>query len=257
MFKNKKELSNVPTDTGKIKFILAESSEKEAPVNIIKGVEGIPDWYKKLDNRTSGKDGFAGFTIKRCIPVLDVLVTGYYVVTAKDYEFVFDEARGSHSIKGSFNPQYQPISTHPIEQLGGMPFSDEYCVFAYKWTNPYVIKTPAGYSTLVTHPTNAPYLPFYTLSGVVDTDAYFRPINFPFLMKKSFSGILPAGTPIAQIIPFKRDDWESETINKPSPEFLISEKILAEEYEKDRFAAGGKEVGGVYKRLYRKKKKYL
>ena len=257
MFKNKKALSNTPANSGKISFILTQVSEEDSPLNIIKGVEGIPDWYKKLENRTSTEQGFTGFTIKRCIPVLDVLVTGYYVVTARDYEFIFDEEKGHHDIKGAFNPQYQPITNHPMEQLGGMPFSSEYCLFAYKWTNPYVIKTPEGYSTLITHPTNAPYLPFYTLSGVVDTDSYFRPINFPFIMKNTFSGVLPAGTPIAQIIPFKRDDWDSETINKPSAEFLVSEKILAEEYEKDRFAAGGKEVGGVYKRLYRKKKKYL
>jgi hypothetical protein len=29
----------------------------------------------------------------------------------------------------------------------------------------------------------------------------------PVLFKNNFSGIIPAGTPIAQIIPFKREDW--------------------------------------------------
>lgn len=257
MFKNKKLLSNEPSKKGTIKFILTETSENNCPIDIVSGVEKIPDWYKELENKVKVGDSFNGFTIKRCIPVLDVLVSGYYAVTAMDYEFTFNEETETHTITGAFTEEYKPVTHHPIEQLGGMPFSEEYSAFAYKWSNPWTIKTPEGYSTLFTHPTNAPYLPFYTLSGVVDTDAYFRPINFPFLMKKAFNGILPAGTPIAQIIPFKRDDWSSEIVKTPSDEFIVSHKILAEEYEKDRFGEGGKEIGGVYKRLYRKKKKYL
>jgi hypothetical protein len=34
------------------------------------------------------------------------------------------------------------------------------------------------------------------------------PVNFPFFIRKDFEGIIPAGTPIAQAIPFKRTDWE-------------------------------------------------
>ena len=35
--------------------------------------------------------------------------------------------------------------------------------------------------------------------------------NYPFLLKDNFSGIIPAGTPLFQIIPFKRDNWKSES----------------------------------------------
>jgi hypothetical protein len=32
----------------------------------------------------------------------------------------------------------------------------------------------------------------------------------PFFVVKGFTGIIPAGTPYAQMLPFKRENWESE-----------------------------------------------
>jgi hypothetical protein len=47
------------------------------------------------------------------------------------------------------------------------------------------------------------------LPGIVDTDKYTAPVNFPFVINDiNFEGIIPKGTPIAQVIPFKRDPWE-------------------------------------------------
>jgi hypothetical protein len=46
------------------------------------------------------------------------------------------------------------------------------------------------------------------LPAIVDTDTYNYPVHFPFILKDSnFAGIIPKGTPIAQIIPIKRDVW--------------------------------------------------
>ena len=49
-----------------------------------------------------------------------------------------------------------------------------------------------------------------SFNGLVDTDKHENPLNFPFFIKIGFEGIIEKGTPIAQIIPIKRDDWESE-----------------------------------------------
>jgi hypothetical protein len=32
----------------------------------------------------------------------------------------------------------------------------------------------------------------------------------PFFVVKGFTGVLPAGTPYAQMLPFKRENWESK-----------------------------------------------
>ena len=53
-------------------------------------------------------------------------------------------------------------------------------------------------------------MPFHSFSGIVDTDKHPVPVNFPFVVKKDFEGVIPAGTPIAQFIFLKRDTLEYE-----------------------------------------------
>jgi hypothetical protein len=52
-------------------------------------------------------------------------------------------------------------------------------------------------------------LPFTTTSGIMDSDSYSTSGNLPFFIKKGFTGVIPAGTPIAQLIPIKRTSWTS------------------------------------------------
>jgi hypothetical protein len=52
---------------------------------------------------------------------------------------------------------------------------------------------------------------FTILPGIVDTDIYSVPVNFPFVVNDpNFEGLIPKGTPIAQVIPIKRDAWKME-----------------------------------------------
>jgi len=255
-----KRSSADPSDLGTIDFLLTETDESTSYVEVKKAIEVIPDWYKDLAPRRIIREGDLkdDFTIKRCIPVLDALTTGYYLVTKYDITFKYDEERGWCDLEGNFNPNKPEVSMHPVQQLGSMPFSPEFSKYAYKWDNPFTIKTPPGYSVMFTHPVNAPYLPFYTLSGVVDTDMYFQPVLFPFLSKNNFNGVLPAGTPIVQIIPFKRDDWKSEVYTDGmSREYVLNRSQISEAYESQRYDKDGNAMGGMYKRDYRKKKKYL
>ena len=72
------------------------------------------------------------------------------------------------------------------------------------------IKTPKGYSCLFVQPFHRESI-FTIMPGVVDTDLYTGPVNFPFVLNDpNFEGLIPRGTPIAQVIPFKRDDWYME-----------------------------------------------
>jgi hypothetical protein len=53
---------------------------------------------------------------------------------------------------------------------------------------------------------------FEIISGIVDTDTYDRQINFPFILNNAkypeLDTIINKGTPIVQVIPFKRDEWK-------------------------------------------------
>lgn len=82
-------------------------------------------------------------------------------------------------------------------------YSDNHLVWPAKWG----IKLPKGYSAVVTHPFNRYDLPFVTLSGLIDSDEFFPHGNMPFFIKDGFEGVIPKGTPFAQVLPVKREQW--------------------------------------------------
>jgi hypothetical protein len=172
----------------------------------------IPNWYKNMESYMGGKkvldgNGFTTSTIKRCLPVFDAMTAGYIItspadimVTLTDEEQYFQWAN------------FSLIQFHPIEQAPNHPMRNMY---PYpKWINPWSIETPKGYSTLFVQPFHRD-CPFIIFPGVVDTDKYNAPVNFPFVLKDdSFEGLIPAGTPIAQVIPFKRKRWSMKIDKK-------------------------------------------
>ena len=58
----------------------------------------------------------------------------------------------------------------------------------------------------------SPYLQMF--SAIVATDEYWNTVNFPFAYTgpDDWKGVIPIGTPIMQIIPFKRVDFKHEVI---------------------------------------------
>ena len=51
------------------------------------------------------------------------------------------------------------------------------------------------------------------MTGVVDTESGIAGGNHPVFFSNTFEGLVPAGTPIVQILPFKRENWTSELVN--------------------------------------------
>jgi len=171
----------------------------------------IPEWYKKLESYTNGEkkptgQGKTSATAKRCMPVFDAIAGGYIIVSAADV-FV-SQKKAEDGIKQPWFEwsNYGLIQFHPIEQMPEHPKRNGHMAYP-KWTNPWAIKTPKGYSTLFVQPMHRES-PFTILPGIVDTDTYIAPVNFPFVLNDvNFEGLIPAGTPIAQVIPIKRDEW--------------------------------------------------
>lgn len=180
----------------------------------------LPEWYKNTEpylygTKTPRIESRTHATIKRCVPVLDSLSSGYLILSPSDvYVYKKDGLpyyKWSHSI--------EPLITfHTINQAIDHPHRKKDHPIP-KWTNSWVVKTPKGYSCLFTNPFHRES-PFTILSGVVDTDTYDQPVNFPFTLNDpDFEGYIPAGTPIAQVIPFKRTSWNSE-YQETTPEVL-------------------------------------
>jgi len=158
----------------------------------------IPDWFKSISPVIEGQ-----MSIKRCVPVLDAFTAGYIIVT--DVDFMFDEQSGRFLENATY---MEPISQHFDFQTEEMVIDKNLNPHPFKWNNQWHLKSPKGYSLLITHPLNRTDLPFHSLTGIVDADTHPVIINFPFFMKKGFSGLIPAGTPIVQVIPIKREPWK-------------------------------------------------
>ena len=175
-------------------------------------IKNLPEWYKKMHNYTDGivdvRDGNINHTVKKCVPVLDSLSMGYIIHLWTDV-IVYRENNGSLT----FAPSNQrggtkAVEGHPPQQIPGYPIPRGYLSEVNKWINPWKIKTKRGYSCMFINPVHRD-LPFRILEGVVDTDTFPLSINFPFFLEEGFEGIIPYGTPIAQVVPFKRDNYSS------------------------------------------------
>jgi hypothetical protein len=172
------------------------------------GSKNIPEWYKNTSSYTNDSKkeitpgGNTPHTIKKCMPVLDAMTAGYIMFTQVDV-YVKQTEEGPYF---SWSSQ-DAISFHPIDQaplhpgVNGVAFP--------KWSNAYSIKTPPGYSALFVPPFHNPNGIFTVMPGLVDTDSYTAPVNFPFTMNDpKWEGLIPAGTPMVQVIPIKREVWE-------------------------------------------------
>ncbi len=209
--------------------------------------KNIPDWYRNLNSyindekRPDGR-GNTTATMKRCMPVFDMMTGGYIIPTWTDI-YISDTEDGNVKIEA---PEFEALGFHAASQAGEMPGITSGAETIPKWFNPWSIKTPKGYSCLFIAPTFRDDSIFKILPGIVDTDEYTSPVNFPFIFTDpSYRGYIPAGTPMAQVIPFKRDSWELEIGGEK--EFF--EQKGKKDQTKMVFFDG-------YKRFFRSKKEY-
>lgn len=187
----------------------------------------IPEWYKKMPLYMYGEksagishgynDG-TNTTLKACSPFIDALSFGYIWQCPLDIEIRKEIRDGEEYFLFRWRTEGTFVTNHAEEQHPSLPPAFNGKDFVMKWNFDFVIQTPSGYSTFFTHPINRHDLPFRTFSGVVDTDEYPLSVKFPFQILNFSENhiIIEKGTPLCQIIPFKRDLWESkkEKFNK-------------------------------------------
>lgn len=205
--------------------------------------EFIPDWYKTMDSyvgkeKKPNGNGITTATIKRCMPVFDAITAGYIITLPADV-YVSIENNEQHFQWSD----HDLVQFHPIEQAPTHPNKKPH---AYpKWMNPWSIKTPKGYSVLFVQPFHRESV-FTILPAIVDTDTYYAPVNFPMTINDpNFEGLISVGTPIAQVIPFKRENWkmvlgDNEDIKA---QYEIRRKLQTKFFDR-------------YKTLFREKKEY-
>ncbi|MBN2760185.1 MAG: hypothetical protein JXQ79_06775 [Rhodobacteraceae bacterium] len=163
----------------------------------------LPDWFRKLPavDATVESPTNTGLTVKRCLPFLDAMTTGWIIPLAATVRMVI--AEGGTRVETGWDFDRTLVSNHAMHQVKGNPMGQRPpCKFINFWT----ITTPPGWSCLFVNPLNRPNPVFEVVAGVVDTDTYRSPIHFPFFATgEDGMYTIEKGSPLVQVIPFKRD----------------------------------------------------
>ena len=175
----------------------------------------IPKWYKNqklFSNEENNllkayKKGNFLYTYKLCLPVVDSLTAGYMVELPADV-IVTNQSSDGYVPLLRWTVDFKVLDSQENITLGNYPIPTGYNNTFFRWRMFWHFKTPKDYSLWVTHPSHRHDLPFFTLNGFIDTDKHPNDLLLPFFIKDGFEGIIQAGTPIAQILPIKRENWK-------------------------------------------------
>ena len=230
----------------KKKPILKYESLIDVYPNIIETAKNhIPEWYKNIP-KWKNREIFniqtgLGNSVKQCMPFLESLTIGYMILLPNDIYVKDNDGVPYITWKEgiAFPPKWR---TDPADQ-NLVPAGHH--GIEYTWQTAVVNTVPVGYSLIVTHPLNRHDLPFTTLTGIVDGGLVMSSKgNIPFFIKKGFEGIIPQGTPIAQLIPFHQQNWSSKI-----------QKGLSK-IAKDQETQSLSLITGWYKKTFWTRKKY-
>lgn len=199
-----------------------EVKEKPRPAS-----EFMPDWWKQMAPFSGEKfdlNPYPNVTAKKCFPLLDGITAGYIVPLWADI-FVTRNSDGTPFVKWAVATPVLDAWNH--DASAGYEIPDGFSKTVFKNLHHWIIKTPKNYSCLITHPIGFPNLPFRTLTGVVDTDKLKTDANAPLVIKDEFEGIIPRGTPMFQVIPFCRENWNASYEKEKTNEYFFNVEKLA------------------------------
>lgn len=213
--------------------------------------ECMPEWYKKLPRYINNSDkpikALGRKDLKTCAPFRDAMLSGYMILLPADVEISIS-ATGDVDVFCNQQLTFEVVhkrGTLTEENQGfGMPHPIGTVPIMFAWAPLFGTGTNKSDSVLVTHPLNRNDLPFITTSGIVDAGYFPFAGNIPFFIKEGFVGVIPKGTPIAQIIPFERKDWVSKHLPSNRKKYSLAMTLV------------DTHLGGFYARFLRQPKSY-
>jgi hypothetical protein len=192
-------------------------------------IKNMPQWWKDVpvyayNEKKLNLNPGPNVTVKRCVPTIDALGAGYYVPLWAD--LLVKQDNGIPSL--NWNTMTPVAEAWSASSVSSFELKDGYSKIVFKNLHGWSIKTPPGWSCMFIHPIAYPNLPFEVISGIVDTDVFHGEINVPFIIKEGFEGIIERDTPMFQVIPFKREVWNSKFRVKDTLEhFFDVERLLS------------------------------
>lgn len=197
------------------KIYFSKTDGNEAIYNPLPASRVMPEWYKNaqsyLNNNKKPSVDAAFVTIKKCVPVFDSITAGYLILLGRDIYCEQTETGPFFHWRTEGSDEAEKVLTqHTDFQVQGHP--ENTLGHQLKIENQWIIKTEPGYSCLIVPPMHRDNK-IIVLSAIVDTDKYYEKINLPFNLKdNNFEGMIEAGTPIAQVIPFRRESYKMEVV---------------------------------------------
>jgi len=199
-----------------INFRARSKTEFEVQPKPYPAVKQLPKWFLDMepyydpnpiypqDGKLHFRNRMANASFKKCVPLLDGMSAGYIIPLWADVMVEWEH---------NFPLLYWKTMPDVLQQHGESSKQivppTGYSNIVYKYANCWIPQTPKGYSCLIISPLGYGDLPFRAVPAIVDSDSSKLELVFPMWVKEGFEGIVEKGTPMIQVIPFKRDNWES------------------------------------------------
>ncbi len=140
-----------------------------------------------------------GLTVKRCMPFLDAMLTGWIIPLAATVRLEVKD--GGRTVTAGWEFDKVMVSNHNPHQVAGCPHDPRPpCKFHNYWT---VITPPAG--AACSSRSSTARIPVPGLRGVVDTDPIARSSTSVRRDRARRRAYARKGTPLVQCIPFRRE----------------------------------------------------
>ena len=210
-----------------IEFIALDKYAFEVCPKPFPASQALPQWWKdaspyvKSDENPNGKKIIiknfeSNASFKKCTPMLDLLSAGYIVPLWSDVQ-VQQYKKEIPSI--TWRVKRDIFELHDGQEV---EIPNGYSKAQFKYLNQWVPKLPKGYSALIISCPGYPNNPFRAMQAIIDYDKTPHPLFPPMYLKEGFEGIIEKGTPMFQIIPFKRNNWISKFSFLDEGEFRIN-----------------------------------
>lgn len=176
----------------------------------------LPDWFRQMSPAIDLPPGTSRFpfglssklrlsnvnaTIRRCPGVISYLSEGYLIPLWSDF---LVQVRGETVYCVGSN-ELAHASPHSKEmQYSTMPLPNDYLKDSVKFTNPWKVRTPPGWSVLISQPFYHFERRFTAVPGVVDSDVYHHIHVNTFFRKGDADHQLKMGIPFVHVMPFQR-----------------------------------------------------
>ena len=181
----------------------------------------LPEWYK----RQSAGLGDFGSTIKRCMPIFDVMTAGYILTLPCD---IYVNATNPEKLQYFVPPnvldnlQEDLFAEHLPEQMAEYPKDPtRYHKDVLRIDPFYTVGTAKGYSSLMIQPVHGDPSPLHAFGAMIDTDTFISNGHYSFFVEKNFNGIIKQGTPLIQVIPFKRDSFATKVVRFEQAKIIL------------------------------------